>query len=261
MVVMMNHSIMFLVLTYLAESGPTKSGEVAERLKISCKYASLVLTRCYRRRFVSRRPYKRGRERGYVYQLSDKGAEWLLYKASHKKEADMHDDKSIMDVEERSIDSPRLVTSNSDQGRFEEKDLFNRALFEVAPAIELCDIVLTLSDDPEILDLAGRVKGYWLLEYQELKPHLPLYLVVTIDSMLSKSTARMKHQKTIPDIIFAFLAKERREEAEYLLYLLEQEREEKERYKRLYEEKNSKCEVLERELERKKLEKPRESAL
>jgi len=36
---------------------------------------------------------------------------------------------------------------------------------------------------------------------------------------------------------------------------LEQEREEKERYKRLYEEKKSKCEVLERELERKKLEK------
>ena len=252
MVVMMNHSIMLLVLTYLAESGPAKSGEVVEGLKslrISGKYASLVLTRCYRQRFVSRRPYKRGRERGYVYQLSDKGAEWLLYKASHKKEADIHDRKPVAEIEERSIDSPRLVVSNSAQVKFEEKDSFNRALL-AATTIKLCDVVLNLSDAPETLNWARAGKVYWQLEYQKLVPHLPIYMVMAINSMLSESSAPIKRQKTILDITFAFLAKERREDAEYLLYRLEQERGEKERYKRLYEEKNSKCEVLERELER-----------
>lgn len=244
MVVIMNHSIMFLVLTYLAESGPTKSGEVAERLKISCKYASLVLTRCYRRRFVSRRPYKRGRERGYVYQLSDKGAEWLLYKASHKN-GDLHDGTPVIEVEERSIDSPKLVISSSAQVKFEEKDPFNRALL-AATTIKLCDVVLNLSDAPETLSWARAVKVYWQLEYQKLVPHLPIYMVMAINSMLSESSASIKRQKTIPDITFAFLAKERREEAEYLFFCWKQEQEEKERYERLYEEEKSKREELER---------------
>jgi len=199
---------MSLVLVYLAESGPAKSGEVAEGLKslrISCKYASLVLTRCYRRRFVSRRPYKRGRERGYVYQLSDKGAEWLLYKASQKN-GDLHDGKPVAEVEERSIDSPRLVISNSAQVKFEEKDPFNRALL-AATTIKLCDVVLNLSDAPETLNWARGVRVYWQLEYQKLVPHLPIYMVMAINSMLSESSAPIKRQKTILDITFAFFSK------------------------------------------------------
>lgn len=100
----MHHSVMYLVLVYLAELGRAESGEVAEglrSLRISRKYASLVLTRCYRRRFVSRRPYKRGRERGYVYQLSDKGAEWLQYKASHKKDPDVPDREPTIEAEDK----------------------------------------------------------------------------------------------------------------------------------------------------------------
>lgn len=44
-----------------------------------------MLTRCYRRGFVSRQPYKQGRGHGYVYRLTNKGAEWILYKFSQKR--------------------------------------------------------------------------------------------------------------------------------------------------------------------------------
>lgn len=121
----MDHCVMFLILVYLAESGPAKSGEIAEGLKslrISREYASLVLTRCYRRRFVSRCPYKRGRERGYVYQLSDKGAEWLVYKASHKKDTDLHDREPVIEVDEKSIHPPSLVPLNPIQNQQRKRD-------------------------------------------------------------------------------------------------------------------------------------------
>ena len=77
---------MVLVLTYLSECGSARSRDVAQKLPfISPKYASLVLTRCSRRGFVSRQPYKQGREHGYVYKLTNKGAEWILYKFSQKR--------------------------------------------------------------------------------------------------------------------------------------------------------------------------------
>lgn len=98
MVLDMNHYSMALVLGYLAESGSVKSGEVAERLGLKLKHASMVLLRCFRRGFASRRRYKRGKVHGYVYQLTDKGAEWLLYKASQNKNANLHNRKSIMEV-------------------------------------------------------------------------------------------------------------------------------------------------------------------
>ncbi|UCC58363.1 MAG: hypothetical protein JSW14_00050 [Candidatus Bathyarchaeum sp.] len=76
---------MTLVLAHLAESGSTVSGEVAESLGISPKHAGMTLLRCYRCGFVSRQPYRRGRVRGYIYELTNKGAEWMLYKASQRK--------------------------------------------------------------------------------------------------------------------------------------------------------------------------------
>jgi DNA-binding MarR family transcriptional regulator len=76
---------MLLVLVHLVEVGSGESREIAETLKINPKYVSVLLGRCKRRGFVEREPYKRGRERGFVYRLSEKGAEWLLHKASVKK--------------------------------------------------------------------------------------------------------------------------------------------------------------------------------
>lgn len=81
----MDHRLMFLVLTYLAEVDSAESREVAEKLKIKPKHASVLLSRCSRRKLVSRKPYKRGREHGYVYTLNENGANWILHKASKWK--------------------------------------------------------------------------------------------------------------------------------------------------------------------------------
>jgi len=116
---------MFLVLTYLVEHRPAKSGEVAEGLGfISPKYASLVLTRCYRRGFVSRQPYKRGRERGYAYELTDKGTEWILYKVDQRGKARQHDQndrKPRIEVEE-STGSPRVEMLTLKQNQKDDRD-------------------------------------------------------------------------------------------------------------------------------------------
>ena len=77
-----DHNVMLLVLASLAQSGPAKSGEIAEALSfISRGYASLILRRCYLRGFASREPYKCGSERGFIYELASKGADWIFYKS------------------------------------------------------------------------------------------------------------------------------------------------------------------------------------
>ena len=78
-----DHASMLLVLSSLAE-GSAESGEVAVRLGFNRKHVSVVLSRCFRRGLVEREPYRRGRERGFVYGLSEKGAEWIWRKASRK---------------------------------------------------------------------------------------------------------------------------------------------------------------------------------
>lgn len=92
----MDHCLIILVLMYLSESGPAPSGEVAESLKFSRKHASALLSRCFRRGFVSRRPYNRGRVRGYIYELAEKGVRWVLYKTSQKSNVGGYDDKPTM---------------------------------------------------------------------------------------------------------------------------------------------------------------------
>jgi DNA-binding PadR family transcriptional regulator len=77
--------MMLLVLVHLAGVGSAESGEVAVRLRLNRKYVSLVLCRCKRRGFVSRTAYRRGRERGYIYELTEKGAQWILRKSSSKE--------------------------------------------------------------------------------------------------------------------------------------------------------------------------------
>lgn len=82
----MNHVSMMLVLSYLAEVDSAKSGEVAEHVNLSRDHVSLLLGRCWKRRLVDRTAYKLGRVRGFIYKLTERGADWLLYKASSKKE-------------------------------------------------------------------------------------------------------------------------------------------------------------------------------
>lgn len=84
-VVYVEHRMIFLVLVHLAEVRSAESGEVAGRLGFNRRYVSVVLCRCFRRGFVSRKPYKRGRERGYVYGLTGKGAQWILHRSSIKE--------------------------------------------------------------------------------------------------------------------------------------------------------------------------------
>lgn len=82
----MDHGLMLLVLVNLAEVKSGTSREIAENLKIiNPKHVSVLLSRCFRRGLVQRTPYKFGRERGYVYKLSEKGANWILHRASKKK--------------------------------------------------------------------------------------------------------------------------------------------------------------------------------
>jgi hypothetical protein len=83
----MDHVSMMLVLSYLAEVDSAKSGEVAEHVNLTLPHVSLLLGRCWKRRLVDRTAYKRGRVRGFIYKLTERGADWLLYKASSKKEA------------------------------------------------------------------------------------------------------------------------------------------------------------------------------
>ena len=79
--------MMLLVLCRVCELKRATSREVADSVGLGgVKYVSLVLSRCKRRGYVDREPYGCGREHGYVYWLTDKGAEWLLKKADSKKE-------------------------------------------------------------------------------------------------------------------------------------------------------------------------------
>lgn len=90
-------------MAYLAESGRAESGEVAEALRsFSRKSASMVFLRCFRRGFVSREAFKRGRVRRYIYELTDKGAKWLLYKASQMRDADQRGLKPRIEVGDKS---------------------------------------------------------------------------------------------------------------------------------------------------------------
>jgi len=74
-----------------------------------------VLTRCSRRGFVSRRPYKQGREHGYIYKLKNKGAEWVLYKFSHKTNDDQCDRKPPKQVGNEAIPAQYVVMLNPNE--------------------------------------------------------------------------------------------------------------------------------------------------
>ncbi len=77
---MKDHDWMFLALCRLAESETATSREVAEGLGVSghAKYISLVLPVFKDGQQLARAPYKSGRLHGYVYKLTNKGAEWVL---------------------------------------------------------------------------------------------------------------------------------------------------------------------------------------
>lgn len=140
----MDHRSMILVLGYLAESGSVKSGEVAEGLRLKPKHASMVLLRCSRRGFVSKRPYKCGRVHGYIYEFTDKGAKWLLYKASQKKKADLDENKFSIEVASKSIQSPSLDFSKVNQNHQSKKDL--TLLEEIIP---LSTMILAVDNAPK----------------------------------------------------------------------------------------------------------------
>ena len=107
----MDHCRMTIALAYLA-GGPATSGDFArahdESLEISRKHASTLFSRCYRRGFVSRQPYKSGRVRGFVYQLTNRGAKWMFYKSSQSEKVDLNDRKSTMEVGKESIHPPNV---------------------------------------------------------------------------------------------------------------------------------------------------------
>jgi len=118
----MDHGVMLLVLAFLAESGPAESRKVAEaHTFLSPKYVSLVLTRCYRRGFVSRRPFKRGRVRGYVNELTDEGAEWIMYKASGKEKRALYESQKTI-VHER-VRQPIYIVSKKEAQSPNHNDL------------------------------------------------------------------------------------------------------------------------------------------
>ena len=109
---------MFLILAHLAECRLATSRDVTQQLSfISPKYASLALTRCYRRGFVSRQPYKRGREHGYIYKLTNKGAEWVLYKHSQMTKEDQRDKKPQKHVGNKGIPVQNVMILKPDGNR------------------------------------------------------------------------------------------------------------------------------------------------
>jgi len=130
---------MMFVLAYLAESGSAESGEVAESLNLKAKHASMVLLRSRRRGFTSRQPYKRGRAHGYVYQLTEEGAKWLLYKASQKTDSSLNDCKSAMQITNKNIYSPRLGFLEVNQNRQNSKDSILSELFLALYAMQTAD--------------------------------------------------------------------------------------------------------------------------
>lgn len=164
---------MMLVLLYLAESGPAESGEVAESLNLKPKHASMVLLRCCDRKFASRRPYQRGRVHGYVYQLTDEGAKWVLYKASQKTNADLNDRKSTIQVANKSIHQPILVFSNVNQNQQNNKDSmsFNKtipllAMIQAANNARRCESSPRKSDLTfPVLVKASRERDHALYSY------------------------------------------------------------------------------------------------
>lgn len=97
-----------LVLYYVSESGSAASKEVAEGLGISPKHAGMTLLRCFRRGFLSRQPYKRRRARSYVYEITDRGVEWLEYKASHRRDQGHNGIKPALDIGNEVFNTPRF---------------------------------------------------------------------------------------------------------------------------------------------------------
>ena len=176
----MNHHSMMLALTYLAESGLAKSGDIAESLKISRKHASVILSRCFRRKFVSRRPYKHGRVRGYVYKLTDKGEEWLLYKASQKKNVDLHDRKPMIEVRKESIYPVSYEMLNLKQNQQTSKDF---------------------SLEMGLLTLAMTTVNSYAREHQSLKQQDDLLILLLIKRSSERDFAcylyRMEHEEKL----------------------------------------------------------------
>jgi len=74
-----------LVLECVKRLGTATSRDVAAQLKISLENASMTLGRCKRQGLVGRREFRRGRVRGYVYWLLDRGKNRLLYYLKHVK--------------------------------------------------------------------------------------------------------------------------------------------------------------------------------
>jgi hypothetical protein len=92
---------MFLILFYLAEAKSGESREIADELGVfNAKYMSVLLGRCWRRGLVTRTPYQRGKERGYTYFLSEKGAKWILHRVSKKKQPSVPEPVSKVVVKE-----------------------------------------------------------------------------------------------------------------------------------------------------------------
>lgn len=111
----MNHNSIKLVLMHLADLGPAKSREIAENLKLKPKHASMVLSRCKRRGFVSRQRFKRGRVHGYIYDINDKGVEWLLYKASQQRNTNLLESKPTTRAGNKSTCLPSFKMLNLSQ--------------------------------------------------------------------------------------------------------------------------------------------------
>jgi DNA-binding MarR family transcriptional regulator len=75
---------MLLVLGCLAELKSAESGRIADELGLNRKHVSVMISRCHSRGFVSGKPFKRGRIRGFVYKLTDEGINWMRLKAQEK---------------------------------------------------------------------------------------------------------------------------------------------------------------------------------
>jgi hypothetical protein len=151
----MSHNLMILALVKAAESGPIRSKELSRSLRISPKYASMTLLRCFRRGFMTRRMEKCGKIREYAYRPTNKGAEWLFYKASQNKTKDTPNDANIVKTNQRRNCTPQIKLRRANQEPQNPHSIMpDNALLTMSTVTKFCDCEKRCQELEQQLNLA-----------------------------------------------------------------------------------------------------------
>jgi len=139
----MSHNSMFLVLVKAAESGSITSREASRSLPISPKYASMTLLRCFRQGFLTQRMDQCGKIREYTYRSTNKGAEWLFYKASQNKTKDTTNNANKVKTNQRHNGAPpiRLRRANQEP-QHPSSTVSDNTLLTTFNVTQFCDLLL-----------------------------------------------------------------------------------------------------------------------